>query len=113
MARIYANENFPRQVVERLRQLGHDVLTTQEAGNAGQAIADPNVLAFAIRDDRAVLTLNRRDFIRLHRSSQEHAGIIVCSEELDVEAQAARIDAAIVQAGSLRAQLLRVNRPHR
>ena len=24
VARLYANENFPRQVVEHLRRLGHD-----------------------------------------------------------------------------------------
>ena len=35
MARIYADEHFPRQVVQNLRSLGHDVLTVQEAGNAG------------------------------------------------------------------------------
>ena len=35
MARLYANENFPYQVVIALRALGHDVLTVQEAGNAG------------------------------------------------------------------------------
>ena len=28
MARLYADEDFPYPVVERLRQLGHDVLTT-------------------------------------------------------------------------------------
>jgi hypothetical protein len=32
MARLYSNENFPLPVVEKLRALGHDVLTVQEAG---------------------------------------------------------------------------------
>jgi hypothetical protein len=32
MARLYSNENFPLPVVHRLRTLGHDVLTIQEAG---------------------------------------------------------------------------------
>jgi len=31
MARLYADEDFPFPVVEKLRQLGHDVLTTPEA----------------------------------------------------------------------------------
>lgn len=79
MARLYANENFPRRVVEALRILGHDVLTVFEAGNAGQSISDEEVLAFANRDHRAVLTLNRRDFIRLHRIQPDHSGIIVCT----------------------------------
>jgi len=30
MAKFYANENFPLPVVEELRRLGHDVLTTYE-----------------------------------------------------------------------------------
>lgn len=35
MARLYADEQFPRQVVELLRGLDHNILTVQEAGNAG------------------------------------------------------------------------------
>ena len=43
MARLYANENFPLPVVERLRHLGHDVLTTTETGRHDQALADEAV----------------------------------------------------------------------
>lgn len=111
MARLYANENFPRQVVEALRILGHDVWTVFEAGNAGQSISDEEVLAFASRHPRAVLTLNRRDFIRLHRVQPDHSGIIVCTQDADTEGQAHRIDEVITSAESLTGQLLRVNRP--
>jgi hypothetical protein len=111
VAELYANENFPRQVVERLRALGHDVLTTQEAGNADRGVPDDAVLAFATERARAVLTLNRRDFIRLHRQRSDHAGIIVCTQDADVEGQAERIDQAIAGCGPLPGQLLRVNRP--
>ena len=38
MARLYADEQYPLPVVEFLRPLGHDVLTVQEAGNAGLGI---------------------------------------------------------------------------
>ena len=31
MARLYADEDFPFPVVERLRQLGHDILTALSA----------------------------------------------------------------------------------
>src|SRR4051794_29506535 len=79
LARIYANENFPRQVVEALRTLGHDVLTTADAGKAGQAIPDEEVLQFATLELRILVTLNRRDFIRLHRERSDHSGIIVCT----------------------------------
>jgi hypothetical protein len=55
--RLYANENFPLPVVEELRRLGHDVLTSLDAGKAGQAIPDDEVLAFAIAEGRALLTI--------------------------------------------------------
>ncbi|WP_442484067.1 DUF5615 family PIN-like protein [Aeoliella sp. SH292] len=35
MARLYANENFPLPIVQRLRELGHDVLTTLDAETSG------------------------------------------------------------------------------
>ena len=100
VARLYANENFPRQVVERLRRLGHDVLTTHEAGNSGRAIPDSEVLDFAVRTDRAVITLNRRDFIKLHRASDGHRGMIVCTEDTDVVGEESRTDTATANAGA-------------
>ena len=111
MARLYANENFPRQVVEALRQLGHDVVTIQETGKAGQAMPDEDVLAFAAADARALLTLNRRHFIRLHNAGGTHAGIISCTFDSDSPGQAQRIDACLQSAGDLTGKLLRVNRP--
>lgn len=79
MARLYANENFPLPVVEQLRRLGHDVVTMQEVGQAGQSMRDEDVLAFASGEGRALLTLNREHFIHLHRQSVPHAGIIACA----------------------------------
>jgi hypothetical protein len=69
MARCYTNENFPFPAVEALRLLGHDVLTTAESGRAGQAIPDTDILAFAVAENRIVVTLNRRHFIRLHHTT--------------------------------------------
>jgi predicted nuclease of predicted toxin-antitoxin system len=110
MARIYADENFPLPVVESLRQLGHDVLTMQEAGKAGQAVPDEDVLALAIAEGRAVLTLNRKHFVRLHHARPCHTGIIVCTFDPDFGGQAHRIHQAI-ESSDLVGQLLRVNRP--
>jgi predicted nuclease of predicted toxin-antitoxin system len=81
MARLYADEQFPHPVVDYLRDLGHDVLTVQAAGNAGQS--DPDVLAFAIADNRTVLTQNRRDFVKLHRAQPSHAGMIIFTGQAD------------------------------
>ena len=111
MSRLYSNENFPRQAVEALRLLGHDVLTVLEAGHAEQAIADAEVLAFATREGRIVLTLNRKHFIRLHRDTPEHAGIIVCTFDPDFTAQAERIHALLQTYPEASGLLLRVNHP--
>lgn len=111
MARLYSNESFPLPVVERLRALDHDVLTTQEAGKADQAVPDVEVLKFATSEDRAVLTINRRHFINLHRKGVQHAGIIACTLDADFTGQAERIHKAISEQASLQGQLIRVNRP--
>jgi predicted nuclease of predicted toxin-antitoxin system len=111
MARLYADEQFPREVSEKLRMLGHNVLTVQEAGNANLGIPDETVLAFAICDNRAVVTLNRQDFIRLHRDNSDHCGIIVCTNDPDRTRLATRIDAAISHEEYLSGKLIRVVRP--
>ena len=113
MAQLYADEDFHFRVVEQLRQLGHDVLTVQEAGQGGQGIDDPDILAFAISQGRAMLTFNRGDYIRLHRRVQTHSGIIVCTRDDDIVALAARIDHAITSCPDLANQLLRIVRPPR
>ena len=110
MARLYSNENFPLPVVDKLRALGHGVLTIQETGQADQAVPDDKVLEFATTENRAMLTLNRRHFIRLHRERPQHAGIVVCTVDPDFAGQAGRIHKAIRGQDSLKGQLIRVNR---
>lgn len=111
MARLYANENFPVTVVLELRKLGHDVLTTFEAGKANQSVPDEEVLKFARSENRAVLTLNRKHFVRLHESGVRHTGIVVCTFDTDFSGQSRRIDEAIRVAADLSGELIRVNRP--
>ncbi|BAY25598.1 hypothetical protein NIES2100_54040 [Calothrix sp. NIES-2100] len=83
MIKLYSNENFPMDIVRELRQLGYDVLTSYEAGQANQGIPDEEVLNFATQNQRVVITLNRDDFIALHRSSISHNGIIICKTDRD------------------------------
>ena len=110
MACFYADEQFPRLTSETLRLLGHDVLTVQEAGNANQRIGDPDVLAYATVNDRTVLTLNRYDFIRLHKSTPIHKGIIVCSENPDFVRLAEKTNEAVAFLDRIDNQLIRVYR---
>lgn len=111
MAAIYSNENFPLPAVQELRRLGHDVLTIQETGQAGNALPDEAVLSSAAAQGRILLTLNRKHFIRLHQMNPSHAGIVVCTFDPDFVALAQRIDEAINGQEDLTGQLLRVNRP--
>ncbi|MEH2324765.1 MAG: DUF5615 family PIN-like protein [Nostoc sp.] len=111
MVRFYADEQFPFPVVELLRALGHDVLTVQEAGNADKGIPDEEVLAFATSQKRSILTINRLDFIRLHRRDSNHFGIIVCTNNRNWEQFTARIDEAVTAEEPLQGKLIRVVRP--
>ena len=52
MARFYSNENIALQVVMELRRLGHDVLTSLDAGNANASVPDADVLSFACARQR-------------------------------------------------------------
>jgi predicted nuclease of predicted toxin-antitoxin system len=110
MVKFYADEQFPKDVVTYLRELNHDVLTVQEAGNGNQKIPDEAVLAFATSCDRAVLTLNRYDFIRLHKQQPNHAGIIACTENPNFERLAVKIHGSVSLLDSLQGQLIRVYR---
>jgi hypothetical protein len=112
MARFYSNENFPLPVVEALRALGHDVLTSLDAGNANQGTPDAEVLAFSTAQGRILLTLNRLHFLRLHREEgARHAGICVCTFDPNFTEQAARIDQSVRSEASLEGKALRVYRP--
>ena len=90
-------------------------MTIQETGQANQEYPDEDVLASASGDDRAVLravlTVNRQDFIRLHRRFPDHSGIVVCTADLDFTGQARRIHEAIEAYDSLADQLIRIYRP--
>jgi uncharacterized protein (DUF433 family) len=104
---FYADEDFAYPVVEKLRRLGHDVLTVQEDGKQGTS--DRVVLTIAHSCNRVVLTYNRRHFEKLHRSDQPHSGIVSCTHDIDFPAQAAWIHDAVIKL-SVGRWWLRVNR---
>jgi predicted nuclease of predicted toxin-antitoxin system len=54
--RFLADENVSRQVVERLRADGHDVIAVAQAG---QGVSDKHVIEMANADGRILLTEDR------------------------------------------------------
>lgn len=109
--KFYADENFPIDVVNRLRELGNDVLTAFEDGRANQKIADEKVLERAIELGRAVLTINRIDFKRLHKTNPNHMGIVICTFDADFAGQAERIASSCKDLPGIYGQLVRIYRP--
>ena len=111
MARLYADEDFPLGAVQILRDWGHDILTVQEAGRCGAA--DPDVLADATADSRAVLTHNHRHYKRLHGRGQPHRGIISCThDDHDLPGLAQRIHDALLTVPNRANQFIRIIRPN-
>jgi hypothetical protein len=110
VARFYSNENLPLPVVVELRRLGHDVLTTHEDGRPNRSLSDEEVLRRASSDQRVLLTLNRKHFIKLHNAGYGHCGIIACTYDPDFSALARRIHAEIEKHESLVGILVRINR---
>jgi predicted nuclease of predicted toxin-antitoxin system len=108
MLKFYTNENFPLPTVLLLRGYGYDVLTTQDTGNSNLSISDEDVLFFSTEQKRVLITLNRRDFIKLHQSINNHFGIIICTEDTDFKALATRIHKEINITESFENQLIRV-----
>jgi predicted nuclease of predicted toxin-antitoxin system len=63
--RFLANENFPGTAVAALIAAGHDVVWVR---NAAPGTSDSDVLAWATRDERTLLTFDK-DFGELARAS--------------------------------------------
>jgi Domain of unknown function (DUF5615) len=107
---LYSNENFSLAMIEQLRDLGCDVLTSYDAGQANQGIPDREVLRFATEQNRAVITFNRDDFVALHCGGQHHSGIIVCKDDRDYLGQVAFLHAYLQEVDSLLNRLIRIKK---
>ena len=110
VAKLYANGNVALPLVDRLRSLGHDVLTSHEAGTANRCVSDADVLMFAFARQRLVLTNNRRDFLTLNRQGLAHAGIVVFTFDMQFDALADRIHTGLQVAEERERPLVRVTK---
>jgi predicted nuclease of predicted toxin-antitoxin system len=108
MARLQADEDFKASVAAGLRELGHDVQSAVQAGLANRGLPDEALLAHATAEGRVVLTHNRDDFVRLHRKTPAHGGIIVCRQSGDPQVMAQQIHAALVGCDDPQGLLIRV-----
>ncbi len=108
MTPLFADENVPQPLTDALRAFGHDVQTALEAKRANQGIPDPEVLVFAIGVGKAVLTNNRRDYHRLHKTAPGHMGIVTFTDDRDIPALSARIHQAICAAEPLPGKLIKI-----
>ena len=71
---------------------------------------DEQVLEYAARSGRILLTLNRRHFVALHGLRRAHCGIIVCTFDPDFPCQARRIHSAVGERKDCGGVLMRINR---
>jgi hypothetical protein len=89
MAALLGDEDFPHDICDKLRELGHDVVSIDDLHPKG--VSDKRVLKEAIARNRTVPTHNKWDFIRLHKEDFIHHGILVCTTDEDERALALRI----------------------
>ena len=71
--KLLLDEMFPPRVAAELRARGHDVVAIKER-DEWQSLPDPEVIALARTEQRAVVTTNLRDFRPLHAELVAHDG---------------------------------------
>jgi len=81
--KLYFNEHLSPRLAAQLRRHGFDVLSSREADLLSSD--DDAQLAFAVSEQRAILTFNASDFMGLHETyvaeGKEHWGIVLSTEE--------------------------------
>ena len=76
--RFFMDQHFPGPASRGLRRHGVDLLTAHEAERCG--FTDAEQLALATAERRVVVSFDT-DFLALHQSGVEHAGIAWCPEQ--------------------------------
>jgi hypothetical protein len=88
--RLYTDEMISPALARALRRAGYQAESCGEAGLSGQSIADAEQLDYATEHDRAILTFNVRDFIKLDQGyeavDRRHAGIVLAPQIDDLGA---------------------------
>ena len=81
--KLYLNEHLSPRLAVQLRRYGFDVVSSQEANMLSQD--DEEQFAWAVGEQRAIVTFNFNDFVALHEKcisdGKEHFGIILSTAE--------------------------------
>jgi predicted nuclease of predicted toxin-antitoxin system len=81
--KLYLNEHLSPRLAVQLRRHGFDAASSHESGRLSDS--DDQQLAFAAGEQRAIVTFNAGDFVRLHQlylaQGRDHWGIILSTEE--------------------------------
>jgi len=80
--RLWLDEMIPGEVARQLRRLGHDVQAVQEPEQRWTwGLEDAEQLETSVREGRAIVSYNLRDFVPLSRQWAEagkvHMGIVL------------------------------------
>ena len=97
-------------MVKMLRELGHKVITSYDAGQANKGISDDEVLNYAAKNGLILITFNRDDFIQLHQSGIRHQGIVICKTDRDYQGQVDKLQKYLQTQFSLENRLIRVKK---
>jgi len=80
--KLFLDEDIHTGLAHALRQRGFDVVHAQDLQRKGKI--DSEQLAFAVQEERCLVTFNVRDFVLLHNQyaiqNKEHWGIIVSKQ---------------------------------
>ncbi len=79
---LYCDEDVIEEIAEALRQRGYDTLSAAEAGMLEHP--DDEQFEYAVMHNRAILTYNGPDYIRLasawFNAGKEHAGVVISQQ---------------------------------
>lgn len=82
---LYLDENVDPELAERLRAVGFDVETAEEASLAGRNVPDEIHLQHAAASGRVLLTHDLRTFPGVAQrhldAGDSHAGLVLCRQQ--------------------------------
>ena len=76
---VILDEMYPPALAHRLRADGHDVVAVLDVEVGLASKSDEDVLTWAARNNRCVVTENVSDFVRLAQQGFAHCGLVFVS----------------------------------